>query len=58
MNVNVANHCLRVLQNNKALKRFLIDFHISTGLRVLQNNKALKPQRGIKARAAARLFCF
>ena len=34
--------CLRVLQNNKALKQQPKELKISSSLRVLQNNKALK----------------
>ena len=34
--------CLRILQNNKALKQLLRVFPVFARLRILQNNKALK----------------
>ena len=36
---------LRILQNNKALKLFIIRRFILVSLRILQNNKALKRLR-------------
>ena len=35
-------YCLRILQNNKALKLPAVIVVMSIGLRILQNNKALK----------------
>ena len=49
--------CLRILQNNKALKHYYYVTPNGVSLRILQNNKALKPQIRAKAHAAARLFC-
>ena len=49
--------CLRILQNNKALKHCEMFYKEDISLRILQNNKALKPQIRAKAHAAARLFC-
>ena len=49
--------CLRILQNNKALKLGEQPIYKNESLRILQNNKALKPQIRAKAHAAARLFC-
>ena len=38
-------HGLRILQNNKALKRVFNVVYKLFCLRILQNNKALKPYR-------------